>query len=670
MSLQKKLYLAFASLLGLMLLSNIIIWYKISSANQIAHEVGTDDVPGAVLYMQLVDEMGDVQTNVLEYILGEEEKRGEFEEDYQEFKSYLKQLKPLESSSAQNRKKMAKIESLIDEYSERANSDIFDVYTPSKERWALRYLDELENTTGKALENLLDQLKDEEISDAKNTTTVSEAINDDLPGVLYYLEMIDAVGDMISALTEYMTGEVAERQTFERDAANFKRYLAAIKPLEMRPQEQTQLAKVESFFTTLYQSANRIFDEYDPASKVAAIQAVDDMQKSIIEELSETLESSSDEERDDASNGLADLVSALESSLTIFVLITISAIILGLFIAYKISGSIVGRVSQVLTRAQQIAAGDLSKPDLSHQGQDEIDDLAVAFNDMTASLNHLLERISELSGQVNESAEAIAVTSGSVSDRSKQSSEQSVLVSTAVEEMSSTVAEVAKHSQLTASQADDARGLAKEGGDVVAKTVTEVKGAAQLVRDTSETVDELGGLSAAIGEIISTISGIAEQTNLLALNAAIEAARAGEQGRGFAVVADEVRNLAASTTKATEEVSSSIRAIQGRTEQAVSRMKQSVEQVDQSVNLVEQAGASLDAIVQGAKEISAMVDSIATATEEQSVVASEMAADVSKINDYSQQSVADAVSSSDLAAELKLRSADLDEMLRQFKLRT
>ncbi|MEM9373287.1 MAG: methyl-accepting chemotaxis protein, partial [Planctomycetota bacterium] len=208
---------------------------------------------------------------------------------------------------------------------------------------------------------------------------------------------------------------------------------------------------------------------------------------------------------------------------------------------------------------------------------------------------------------------------------------------------------------------------AEEGGTVVADTITEIQGIADQVRQSVDAVAALGVKSEQIGEIIAVINDIADQTNLLALNAAIEAARAGEHGRGFAVVADEVRKLAERTTTATEQVSRSIREIQSDTKTAIEQIEQGSSRVENGVQMASNAGGSLDRIVDASQTLRSMVDDIAHAIEEQKIGADQIAHSTTGIVQVTQESASAATEANAAAANLSQQAERLLSMTSQFK---
>jgi methyl-accepting chemotaxis protein len=251
---------------------------------------------------------------------------------------------------------------------------------------------------------------------------------------------------------------------------------------------------------------------------------------------------------------------------------------------------------------------------------------------------------------------------------SEESSSQTDQVATAVEQMSATVMEVAKNSSQAAESTKKASETAVKGGEIVNLAIDGMNRIAEAVRESSSTIQTLGANSNQIGEIIAVIDDIADQTNLLALNAAIEAARAGEQGRGFAVVADEVRKLAERTTKATKEIATMIKSIQSDTNGAVSSMESGTKEVEEGVEITLKAGEALNEIVNNVQHVSDMISQIATASEEQSAAADQISTSIESIASVTKESATGAQQSSSACQELSRLALELREMVGQFKL--
>jgi methyl-accepting chemotaxis protein len=246
--------------------------------------------------------------------------------------------------------------------------------------------------------------------------------------------------------------------------------------------------------------------------------------------------------------------------------------------------------------------------------------------------------------------------------------QQTQQVAAAIEEMSQSVMEVAGKSADASAAAEESQHLAEQGGKIVSNTVSTMQGIESDVNDSAATVNELGKRSQMIGEIIGVINDIADQTNLLALNAAIEAARAGEHGRGFAVVADEVRKLAERTQQATEEVSQSIRGIQAETDSAVQRIESSTGRVSKGVELATEAGSALSTIVRSSQSLQSMVQGIAAAANQQSAASGEIARAVEGINAVTRQSSEGASQAAQAASDLAHQSERLQSLVSRFRL--
>ena len=293
-----------------------------------------------------------------------------------------------------------------------------------------------------------------------------------------------------------------------------------------------------------------------------------------------------------------------------------------------------------------------------------------SINKLGDSLESLIKEVTEAvaatasaSTQISSSAEEMAA---GAQEQSAQASE----VASAVEQMTSTILQTTKHASTAAESSKRAGSLAKEGGEVVAQTVIGMNRIAEVVRNAAQTVQELGASSDQIGEIVQVIDDIADQTNLLALNAAIEAARAGEQGRGFAVVADEVRKLAERTTKATKEIGEMIKKIQGDTGGAVKSISLGTEEVEKGKQLADKAGKSLQEIIKGSNEVVDVVNQVAAASEEQSSASEQISRNIEAISSVTQQSAAGTQQIARAAEDLNRLTDRLQNLVSSFKVNT
>jgi len=279
----------------------------------------------------------------------------------------------------------------------------------------------------------------------------------------------------------------------------------------------------------------------------------------------------------------------------------------------------------------ELAEGNLTvSMNGNYQGDNQklknnINDLVASMNDLISQLINAIQNLVSSSSQLHSSSEEIAKASESQTNQVNE-------VAAAIEELTKTISENAQGATYTADAATKNGDVAAKGGYVVQDTIKKMREIATVVNETAIKINDLGESSQKIGEITSVIDEIADQTNLLALNAAIEAARAGEQGRGFAVVADEVRKLAERTSAATKEITKMIKEIQGDTAKAVHVMEAGNNEVNQGIVYADQAGESLNQIVNSSKELLDMISQIATATEQQSVTSEEIAKVVDDIS--------------------------------------
>ncbi|WP_285426431.1 MULTISPECIES: methyl-accepting chemotaxis protein [unclassified Pseudomonas] len=345
----------------------------------------------------------------------------------------------------------------------------------------------------------------------------------------------------------------------------------------------------------------------------------------------------------------------------------IVATVLTFAFAWLLTNSITRPIGSALNAAEEIAEGDLTRT-IHVDGTDEAGRLLAAMLKMQSKLRDTLQRISGSATQLASAAEELnAVTDESARGLSQQNNEIEQ-AATAVNEMTSAVEEVARNAVSTSEASKNATTSASDGRDLVQETVSAIERMSGDVQGTATLIGNLAEESRDIGKVLDVIRGLADQTNLLALNAAIEAARAGEAGRGFAVVADEVRALAHRTQQSTSEIERMIGSIQGGTEQAVNSMRSSTERAESTLSIAKGAGLALDTINSAVVEINERNLVIASAAEEQAQVAREVDRNLVNIRDLSAQSTTGANQTTAASNELSRLAVDLNGMVARFRL--
>ncbi len=311
--------------------------------------------------------------------------------------------------------------------------------------------------------------------------------------------------------------------------------------------------------------------------------------------------------------------------------------------------------------------GDLTKR-VPCEGNDEIAHMGNYFNEFIGKLQQMIKKVAHVTDKVASASVELSATAEEISKGTDSLTSRATQTAAAVEEMTTTVGQVAQNSNKAAGLAQATVKTAQEGGTVVSTTISGMQQLSDAVSSSATIISALGKSSDQIGEIVGTIEDIADQTNLLALNAAIEAARAGEQGRGFAVVADEVRKLAERTTKATKEIGDMIRQIQQDTRGAVESMQQGTQKVTAGVDLVNRTGEALSQIVRMVSESADMIRQIAVASEEQSVATQQIASDIEQVAKVTKDSSSGAHESAKASQDLSQLAVELQGIVGGFKI--
>jgi methyl-accepting chemotaxis protein len=347
------------------------------------------------------------------------------------------------------------------------------------------------------------------------------------------------------------------------------------------------------------------------------------------------------------------------------IVVSVVASLLTVLLAWLLTRSIVTPLNRAVQAAETIAGGNLSKA-IEIDGKDEPARLLGALSVMQANLRKTIEQIAGSATQLGAAAEELSTVTEEASRGLQQQNNEIEQAATAVNEMTAAVEEVARNAVSTSEASSQSTQAAREGRDRVVETVDAIQTMTHDVQNTSLMIEGLAAQGRDIGKVLDVIRAIAEQTNLLALNAAIEAARAGEAGRGFAVVADEVRALAHRTAQSTQEIEKMVAGIQNGTGEAVSSMQQSNQRTQSTLEMARAAGVALEQITQSIHLINERNLVIASASEEQAQVSREVDRNLVNIRDLATQSAAGANQTSAATHELSRLAVDLNAMVARF----
>ncbi|MBP8625208.1 MAG: methyl-accepting chemotaxis protein [Syntrophorhabdales bacterium] len=503
---------------------------------------------------------------------------------------------------------------------------------------------------------------------------LTRLININMPKINHAIIMKDAIDSITRSVAAlpFATQEIAEEEQ-NKMLINRGRYKEAIESLEklLETQEEKDLL---NRFKEASKSGAVVNDKIIELVKEGKKQEAQLLYLNETRQTTETLVNAAAsiiKNQEDRLEADAKSLQSYNRRLLVMALIVGAiSIFIGIFMSIRITKSIKAPVEKAAEQLELMSKGDFAFS-ISQNAIGRGDELGIIARAMDALLTNLKNIFNEIISTVHSltsSATQLSSIAEEMSRAAESSSSRANSVATASEEMSQTVVDIAKNTASIADSAKKAVDTAQQGNSIVERSVGEVREIDETVNESARFVKSLGERSAHIGEIVSVINDIADQTNLLALNAAIEAARAGEQGRGFAVVADEVRKLAERTAQATSEIEDMIKAIQNEVSKAVEIMDSATGKVQSGVELTTQAGDALKAIVKSSDELQVMVQQIASATEEMSATSEEISKEIVDIANASRDTTASSHETAQAAIGLSQIATKLDETIRFFRL--
>ena len=481
----------------------------------------------------------------------------------------------------------------------------------------------------------------------------------------------DCIKNILATIPDFILSEHAQerenmKKLIDENSAKYKEKLEAIRKITHTEEGKKLLDNIENTIKEAVPYNNKVLELASLGKKDEAKKIYDEQSKPRIAKIFQAFDEEVAFHEKGLNKRMKEVISLIMRQIVIFIIITAIVVALGIFFSTFISRSVRKPVAELKGVLEKVAQGDLSV-DIKVESKDEIGMISQSLKDALSSIKSLIAKSKTISSSLASSSEELSATTEEISRNLKSQTERASQIASAAEEMSQTVVDIAKNASNIAEVSVTTAGVAKEGKDMTIKTANEIKVIEGAISKLSEVINILGDRSRQIGEIVTVIKDIADQTNLLALNAAIEAARAGEQGRGFAVVADEVRKLAERTAKATDEIAEMIRGIQSEVDVAEGSMEDATKKVASGVELSQKAANILGQILGKAQELQSMIQQIASATEEMSSVTDHITQDIGSIAEGSKQISLAVDQSAQTASDIARLGGELNTAIGRFK---